>query len=82
MPARDGGFHRLHQRVGRGRLVDRMAERQVDDVDAVGRLVGDRPLRWRSMTLLVTPEPWLSSTRRLTYETPGATPLIPAGCCR
>ncbi len=29
-----GGFDRLHERIGFGGLVDRMAERQVDDVDA------------------------------------------------
>ena len=39
-----GRFHGLHQRVGRRRLEDGMAERQVDDVDAVGGLVGHGPL--------------------------------------
>ena len=38
----NGALDRLDQRVGRRRFVDRMAERQVDDVDAERRLVGDR----------------------------------------
>ena len=37
-------LNRLHERVGRRRLVDRMAERQVDDVDAEQCLVRDREL--------------------------------------
>ena len=37
-------FHGLHERVGRGRLVDRMAERKVDDTDAEPVLVGNREL--------------------------------------
>ncbi len=35
---------RLHERVARGRLVNRVAERQVDDVDAEHVLVRDRKL--------------------------------------
>ena len=37
-------LNRLHERVRRGRLEDRMAERQVDDVDAERSLVGNREL--------------------------------------
>ena len=35
------GFNGLYQRVTGGGLEDRMAERQIDDVDAEGSLVGD-----------------------------------------
>ena len=73
MPAFDGLLDRLHERVGRGRLEDRMAERQVDDVDAELRLVGDRELD-RANHVAGLPPPLLSSTLRPTNCTLGATP--------
>ncbi len=44
MPARDGVLDGLHERIGRRRLENRMAERQIDDVDVERVLVGDREL--------------------------------------
>ena len=73
MPARDRRFDRLHERIGRRRLVNRMAERQVDDLDAEAVLVRDGELE-RAMTSLVLPVPFLSSTLSARILTPGATP--------
>ena len=41
------GHDRLHERVGRRRFVNRVAEREVDDADSVLRPVGDGPLHRR-----------------------------------
>ena len=47
MPARDAGVNGLHQRIGRRGREGRMAERQVDDVNAERLAVHDRELRSR-----------------------------------
>ena len=44
MPGLHGPLDRLNERVGGGRLEDRVAEREVDDVDAEAAAVGDREL--------------------------------------
>ena len=43
-PRAHGSFDRLHERIGRARLVDRMAEGEVDDVDLQAFAVLNREL--------------------------------------
>ena len=74
MPCARRMLDRLHERVGRRRLVNRMAEREVDDVDAEQRPCSRWRTRWRARRWPSSPCPFSSSTRSPISRALGATP--------